>query len=36
MEVWNKTEISVLEKRVDSVPSRLYECICVKGYPIKY
>ena len=33
---WNKTEISVLEKLVDSVPSRLYECIRVKGYSIKY
>ena len=33
MEEWNKTEISVLEKLVDSVPSRLYECIRVKGYP---
>ena len=27
MEEWNKTEISVLEKFVYSVPSRLYECI---------
>ena len=36
MEEWNKTEISVLEKLVDSVPSRLYECTRVKGYPTKY
>ena len=36
MEEWNKTETSVLEKLVDSVPSRLYECICVKSYPTKY
>ena len=33
---WNKTEISVLEKLVDSVPSHLYECIHVKDYPTKY
>ena len=36
MEEWNKTEISVLEKLVDSVPSHLYECTRVKGYPTKY
>ena len=36
MEEWNKTEISVLEKLVDSVPNRLYECTRVKGYPTKY
>ena len=36
MEEWNKTEISVLEKLVDSVPSRLYECTRAKGYPTKY
>ena len=36
MEEWNKIEISVLEKLVDSVPSRLYEYTRVKGYPIKY
>ena len=36
MEEWNKTEISVLEKLVDSVPSRLYEGTRVKGYPTKY
>ena len=33
---WNKIELSVLEKLVDSVPSRLYECIKMKGYPTKY
>ena len=33
---WNKIELSVLEKLVDSVPSRLYECIEMKGYPTKY
>ena len=32
----NKIEISVLEKLVDSVASRLYECILIKGYPTKY
>ena len=36
MEEWNKTEISVLEKLVDSAPSRFYECIRVKGHPIKF
>ena len=33
---WNKIELSVLEKLVDSVPIRLYECIKIKGYPTKY
>ena len=33
---WNKIELSVLEKLVDSVPSRLYEFIKMKGYPTKY
>ena len=33
---WNKIELSVLEKLVVSVPSRLYECIKMKGYPTKY
>ena len=32
----NKTEISVLEKPIDSVPIRLYEYIRIKGYPTKY
>ena len=36
MEEWNKTEISLLEKLVDLVPSRLDECIRVKGYSTKY
>ena len=33
---WNKTEISVWEKLVVSVRSRLYECIHIKGYSSKY
>ena len=33
---WNKIELSVLEKLVNSVPSRLYEFIKMKGYPTKY
>ena len=33
---WNKIELPVLEKLVDSVPSRWYECIKMKGYPTKY
>ena len=36
IEEWNKTEISVFEKLVDSIASRLQECIRVKGYPTKY
>ena len=36
MEEWKKTEISALEKLVDSVLNRFYECIRVKGYPTKY
>ena len=30
---WNNTELSVL---VDSVLSRLYECVKMKGYASKY
>ena len=33
---WNNIELSVLEKLVDSVPSLLYECVKMKGYPTKY
>ena len=33
---WNNIELSVLEKLVDSVPTRLYECVKMKGYPTKY
>ena len=33
---WNNIELSVLEKLVDSIPSRLYECVKMKGYPTKY
>ena len=33
---WNNIELSVLEKLVDSVASRLYECVKMKGYPTKY
>ena len=33
---WNKIELPVLEKLVDSVPSRLCECIKIKDYPTKY
>ena len=36
MEEWNKTEISLLEKLIGPVPSRLYGCIRVKGYHTKY
>ena len=33
---WNNNELSVLEKLVNSVPSRLYECVKMKGYLSKY
>ena len=36
IQIWHKIEFPVLEKLVDSVPSRLYECIKMKGYPTKY
>ena len=31
MEEWSRIELSVLEKLVDSVPSRLNECVRMKG-----
>ena len=36
MEEWNKIELSVLEKLVDSVPSRLNECNRMKYYATRY
>lgn len=36
VEEWNKIELSVLQKLVDSVPSRLNECIKMKGYATRY
>ena len=33
---WNNIELSELEKLVDSVASRLYERVKMKGYPTKY
>ena len=33
---WNNIELSTLEKLVDSVASRLYEGVKMKGYPTKY
>ena len=33
---WSNIELSVLEKLVDSVASRLYECVKMKGYPTRY
>ena len=33
---WNKIELPVLGKLVDSVSSRLYDCIKMKGYPTKH
>ena len=33
---WNNIELSVFEKLVDSVASRLYECVKMKGYSTKY
>ena len=36
MEEWSKIELSVLEKLVDFVPSRLNGCIRMKGYATRY
>ena len=36
MEEWSKIELSVLEKLVDSVPSRLNKCIRMKSYATRY
>ena len=36
MEEWDKIELPVLVKLVRSVPSRLNECIKMKGYPTRY
>ncbi|CAF1047918.1 unnamed protein product [Didymodactylos carnosus] len=36
VEEWNKTELPVLAKLVGSVPSRLNECIKMKGYSTRY
>ena len=36
MEEWSKIELSVLEKLVDSAPSRLNESIRLKGYATRY
>ena len=34
--VWKGIEITVSKKLVDSIPNRLNEVICMKGYPTKY
>jgi restriction endonuclease Mrr len=36
IEKWNKIDLSVLEKLVDSIPSRWYECMKMKGYATRY
>ena len=36
MQEWNIIESPILEELVDSVSSRLYECIKMKDYPTKY
>ena len=36
MKEWKKIEFSVLEKLVDSVPSRLDECTKMKDYATRY
>ena len=33
---WNNNKLSVVEKLVDSVASRLYECVKMKSYLTKY
>ena len=36
LRVWSGIEKEILKKLVDSVPNRLNEVICMKGYPTKY
>jgi hypothetical protein len=36
IEEWNKIDLSVLEKLVNSAPSRLHESIKMKGYATRY
>jgi hypothetical protein len=36
IEEWQKIELPVISKLVDSVPNRLNECIKMKGYPTRY
>ena len=36
MKEWNKIEFCVLEKLVDSIPSRLNECIKMKDFATRY
>ena len=33
---WNNIGTNVIEKLVDSVLNRLYECVCMRGYPTRY
>ena len=33
---WNNIDTDVIEKLVDSVPNRLYECVRMCGYPTRY
>ena len=33
---WNNIGTDVTEKLVDSAPNRLYECVCMRGYPTGY
>lgn len=36
VEEWEKIDLSILQKLVSSVPSRLHECTKMKGYPTRY
>ena len=36
VEEWNKIELSVLQKLVDSVPSSLNECVKMQSYATRY
>ena len=33
---WNNIGTDVIEKLVDSVQNRLYECVRIRGYPTRY
>ena len=33
---WQEIELPVIQKLVDSVPSRLLQCIKIKGYATRY
>ena len=36
LQKWNGIGTDIMEKLVDSVPNRLYECVRMHGYPRRY